>query len=237
MTYSKWLVPERYNQEELLDQGYGTLEDVTENLAELDRINRFLGGFRALTQHLLPRLQRLGRPAVLLDLGTGSARLPHIVTQWAQQRQLPVQVLGLDAMHRHLRIASASLNGAPGVTLLQGDVHHLPLAPDSVDYVFSTLVLHHFDPEQVVGILRRANEVARSGVIMSDLTRGWLPWVGFRIAQPLFARHPITLHDGLASIRRAYTPDEMRDMATAAGLRSGRVHTHFPFRMTLVADQ
>lgn len=74
-------------------------------------------------------------------------------------------------------------------------------------------------------------------MIMCDLVRGWLPLLAFRLVQPVFARHFLTRHDGALSIRRAYTPRELLDLAHAAGLPHARVHTHWPWRMTLVVER
>ena len=72
---------------------------------------------------------------------------------------------------------------------------------------------------------------------MSDLVRGWLPYVAYQLIQPTFARHPMTRKDGALSIRRAYTPEELRQLALRAGLPNPRVFTHFPWRMTLVVEK
>jgi hypothetical protein len=97
--------------------------------------------------------------------------------------------------------------------------------------------LHHFTPEQVIDLLRQAFAVTRRGIVMSDGVRGWLPLIAFKIGQPIFARSYITRFDGAASIRRAYTPFEMRQFAAEAGLTSARVYRHPLWRMTLVADR
>jgi hypothetical protein len=55
--------------------------------------------------------------------------------------------------------------------------------------------------------------------------------------QPVFARHELTRRDGITSIRRAYTPDELLQIARDAGLHHARVYRHFPWRMTLVAEK
>jgi hypothetical protein len=106
-----------------------------------------------------------------------------------------------------------------------------------VDYVLATLFLHHFAPAQAVALLRTAYGLARRALIVSDLVRGRLPLLAFGLVRPVFARHPFTWHDGLLSIRRAYTPAELRDLAAQAGLPQARVHTHWPWRMTLVAER
>ena len=97
--------------------------------------------------------------------------------------------------------------------------------------------MHHFAPDSLIALLRAASVCARRGLIMSDLVRGRLPLVAFRLAQPVIARHYLTRHDGALSIRRAYTPGELRDLAHAAGLAGAQVYTHWPWRMTLVVDQ
>jgi len=231
------LVPERLEALELLDLGRGTTADVQQNLAEMWRINRWLGGFRALTRHLYPRLTAAGlsagQPITLLDLGTGAAEVPAALARWGRAHHLPLTILGIDWMARHLVVADRD----PGVFLLQADALRLPLPAQSVDYVISSLFLHHFPPEQVVALLRCAFACSRRGIIMSDLVRGWLPWTAFKIVQPIFARNYLTRHDGALSVRRAYTPAELRELAAAAGLTNAEIHTHWPWRMTLVADR
>lgn len=72
---------------------------------------------------------------------------------------------------------------------------------------------------------------------MSDLIRGWLPLIGYKIIQPIFNLHPITRQDGETSILRGFTMPELNAMANAAGLTAARLHHHPMFRMTLVAER
>jgi hypothetical protein len=47
----------------------------------------------------------------------------------------------------------------------------------------------------------------------------------------------VTRHDGPLSVRRAFTPAELDDLARAAGLPGARVHAHVPFRVSLVWEK
>jgi ubiquinone/menaquinone biosynthesis C-methylase UbiE len=241
MTFARtsWLrsFSARIDQPELLDQGHGTAEDVAANLAEMWRINRMLGGMRALTQHLYPRLINAQEPVRIIDLGTGSADIPAAIVAWMYARNKSASIIPLDWSARNLAIAGSRVNGVRSINLLQGDAMRLPFAHDSIDFVIATLMLHHFDVQQAIPLLRNAYAVARRAIIISDLVRGWLPYLAFKVAQPLFARNYLTRCDGALSIRRAYTPRELRALAKAAGLSQARVYTHFPWRMTLVADK
>jgi 2-polyprenyl-3-methyl-5-hydroxy-6-metoxy-1,4-benzoquinol methylase len=224
----------RVEQPELLELGHGTLADVQQNLNEMWRINRWLGGFSSLTRHLYPRL---ASSVTIADLGTGSAEALIAIQQWAQLHHINLNLIAVDWAPRHLNIARQHINGTGAIHLLRADANRLPFPPNSVDFIISSLFLHHFTPEQVIHVLRSSYAAARNGIIMNDLVRGWMPYTAFKLVQPVFARHYLTRHDGALSVRRAYTPDELRDLAQAAGLHNITIHTNFPWRMTLVADK
>ena len=97
--------------------------------------------------------------------------------------------------------------------------------------------MHHFSPELLVELLRTIYRLAHRGIIMSDIVRGYLPLAVFRLIQPVFARHFLTRHDGTVSIKRAYAPHELTQLAHAAGIENARVYSYFPWRMTLVAEK
>jgi len=227
----------RRDQPELLDLGHGSLADVHDNLAEMWHINRRLGGFRALTRHLYPRLKAWPGPLTIADLGTGSAEALAAVIRWARRHDLDLTIIAVDWAERNLDIARTHTVGMPEIRLLRADANRLPFPPQSVDYVISSLFLHHFAPDPLIGLLRSAAACARRGVIMSDLVRGWLPLAAFKLVGPIFARNFLTRHDGALSIRRAYIPEELCALAGQAGLTQAVIHTHWPWRMTLVADR
>jgi phospholipid N-methyltransferase len=199
------------------------------------RINRYLGGLSAMTRYLYPRLLTHRGAATIADIGTGAGDIPAAIYQWAKSRSLRLNLWGVDVSARNL--SHAQRNHAAGIRFMQADAFHLPFKPGSVDYFISSLFLHHLPPEQVVAVLRQTFELSRRGIIMSDLVRGWLPWLAFKLAQPVFARNYLTRHDGAISVLRAYTPSELLELARQAGLCGARVYQHFPWRMTLVADK
>jgi SAM-dependent methyltransferase len=233
-----WPIPERQDRAELLDLGVGTPQDVKDNFADLRRINRYLGGVSALTRHLYPALVSLqhSRDSItVLDLGTGSAEIPLAVADWVSLRHLELRIIGLDLSTRNLALADAEAGARPNIDLLQANALQLPFGAGSCDIVTSSLFLHHLAPDSVVEVLQAAFHCARHGLVMSDLVRGWLPLFAFWLVRPIFARNFLTRHDGMVSIRRAYSPDELSRLARQAGLKNVHVFTHWPWRMTLVA--
>lgn len=231
------MTPPRFNQAELLDLGFGTLEDVRANLKDMWHLNRLTGGIDSLMRHLAPRLRQAAGSVHLADLGTGSAQLPVYLSGWARRHNIPIVLYPLDISARNLCIAHENVRYLSPIHLLQADGAALPFASNAIDYFISTLLLHHFEPDSLIELLRHTFERARRGIVMCDITRGIPPQVGFRIIQPFVGPHPMTLHDGIRSIRRAYTPDELLGFARQAGLANARVYRHPLWRMTLVVDK
>jgi ubiquinone/menaquinone biosynthesis C-methylase UbiE len=157
--------------------------------------------------------------------------------RWAEKSGVSVQVIGLDWAARNLSIASENTTLQRGITLMRADALELPFAASSIDVVISSLFLHHFSSDDVINLLRSAYQCARRGIVMTDLVRGWLPLMAFKLITPVFARNYLTRHDGALSIRRAYTPSELYALACEAGLPHARIYSHWPWRMTLVADK
>ena len=232
---ASFMIPARQEQPELLDQGAGSMADVCSNLTEMWRINRYFGGVEALTHHLYPLLRKSTKPLSVVDIGTGSGEMGSLLARWAQQNRFHIAIHVLDISARNLSVAHR--NAISSVTLVQADACALPFAGKHVDYFISSLFLHHLAPDQVVGLLSDTYHRSRCGIVMSDVIRGYLPLAAFRLIQPFFARHYLTRHDGFLSIKRAYTPDELRSLAQAAGIEAARVYTHFPWRMTLVVEK
>jgi SAM-dependent methyltransferase len=236
MDWNIW--QERHDEPELLDQGIGSLQDVQRNLADMWRINRYSGGLYALTRHLYPRLrQHRDHNITVADIGCGAANLGVHLVRWAHQNRLALRVFAVDIAGRNLLIARQNTGQLDDVHLLQADAACLPFPPHRVDYVISCLLLHHLPPSIIVTFLRRCATLASSGLIMTDLVRSAMPMLAFRAIQPVLAKHYMTRHDGMLSIRRAYRPDELLRLAAEAGLMESQVHEHFPWRMTLVVDK
>jgi hypothetical protein len=86
--------------------------------------------------------------------------------------------------------------------------------------------------------LRALRKICSGPIILNDLVRSPASAFLFRRGAPFFSQNRLTLHDGLASIRQAYTPPEIREILHAADLSHARIHTHgLYYRMTVVMDQ
>src|SRR5262249_60079496 len=84
------------------------------NLADLRRVNRWLGGIR-LTVHALDGLTadlRAGASLAILDLASGGADIPRAVAAWAARRGLRARVLATDLTPALLRLGAPAASPA-----------------------------------------------------------------------------------------------------------------------------
>ena len=226
-------LPQR-EKPELLDLHAGNLSEVRRSLGDIRRINTYMGGAKPVcdaTWNLLGDRKR----ATVLDIGTGNADIPLRLVSQARKRGVDLKAIGLDINERHLQIAREDTVGQAAISLLGADAFRLPLADQSVDVVISTLFLHHFRAAQIQALLAEFSRVARVGWTMHDQVRDALPLWFFRVARPVLARSYLTRYDAVASIYRAYTPDEMR--AIVAPVAGARVATHFPYRLSVTWER
>jgi len=112
----------------------------------------------------------------------------------------------------------------------------LPFADSSFDFVTASLLLHQFRDADVVELLREFGRTCRRAVLINDLERHWFPLLFLRLTSPLVARSYLTQHDAPASIRQGFLPQELGELARAAGYHDFLVRRHLPwFRLSLVA--
>lgn len=224
------LVPPQRDREELLDLHQGSRAEVRRSLRDIARINNILGGTKISTDAIFAMLEDARKyDASVLDIGAGIGDIPLHLQQSAARRGLKLQTFALDLNARHLEIAREELPDRSGVLLLRGDAFRLPFADESVDVVHSSLFLHHFRPSEIQVLLREFSRVSKVGWVMNDLERHGLPLWFFRTTWPIFARSYITRLDGTASIRRAYTFEEMRDVIRE--FENTKIKRRFPFRL------
>ena len=205
---------------ELLD---GALDDpavLDDNLRDLRRINRWLGG-AALSASALEAVAPGVAEVTLLDIGTGGVDIPMALLRWAARRGRRLTVVGIDSRPE---ILAAALRTTPtaastaGLTLAMGDGQSLRYADRSFDVAHASLLLHHLEPEAAVELLREMARIARLGVVINDLDRNRVGWLGAWLLGHLLTGNRYTRHDAPLSIRRAYRLTEAIDLCRAAGL-------------------
>ena len=211
---------------ELLDTDAGTPLEVATSLLDLRSFNRWLGGIRVMSS-LLRRVAQQCRLKELswVDVGGGEGYVATLTKQSLVRSGTILRPVILDRAATHLR------GLLPGVC---GDAMALPFADSSFDAVGCSLFLHHLEPEQVVHFVREGLRVARHAFLIHDLRRHPLHLVLSYLGLPLY-RSRLTRHDAPASVRRAYTVQEIRDiLGPVTEAANIEVRKFYLFRMGVI---
>jgi SAM-dependent methyltransferase len=178
--------------------------------------------------------ETLSRPVRILDVATGAGDVPVALWRTAQRAGVALEVAGCDISSTAVVAArKRAADAGAGVEFFTHDVLRDPL-PDGFDVVTCSLFLHHLDEPVAVNLLREMGRAAGQLVLVNDLARGSVNYLLVRLACRLLSRSPVVRFDGPASVRAAFTPAEMKDLAAQAGLGGAVVTPKFPCRMLLV---
>jgi ubiquinone/menaquinone biosynthesis C-methylase UbiE len=206
--------------DELLD---GPLDDpatLAGNLRDLRRVNRWLSG-ASLSARAIDALAAHRPVLSILDVGTGGADIPMTLLARAKARGKAVSVVALDSRPEVLAAAIMErpvLEVTDGLRLQVGDGRALPFADRSFDVVHSSMVFHHCAPDEMLVLLREMARVARLGVVVNDLDRSRLGWIGAWLMSHLLTRNRYTRHDAPLSVRRAHRVEELLPYIRRANL-------------------
>ena len=212
---------------ELLDSDAGTNSEIAASLSDLNRINRWFGGI-ATTRSLVGQVAREqdARSLSLLEVAAGAGAVPEVVAATFAQAGVLVEVTLLDKAFSHLK------NGHKQA--VAGDALALPFSDGSFDLVSSTLFVHHLAPDEVVRFVNEGLRVCRAAVVINDLVRDPAHLGLVYAGMPLY-RSRLTRHDAPASVRRAYTVNEMGEMLRRSNAKRVEIRRHFLFRMGVIA--
>jgi len=223
---------QRATEPEELDLGVSDAEALG-SLRDLRFVNRWLGARGRLRAVVRPRLEaaaaaREAATPSLLDVGCGSGDVAAFL---AQSCSRPVLAAGVDIKPLHVKQAP------PEVRPVVANVHALPFPERSFDVVLTSLFLHHFDGPEPAKVLAKLYSLCRRALVVTDLRRARVPYTFGQLTFRLLFRSRVSVADGLLSIRRGFTEDELRAAFVEAGIPHVRIQRVFPYRLLAVADR
>lgn len=214
----------RIPQCEILDDDAVSPEAAVESLGDLRMVNRWFGGVSTTTDLLRRAMKRSDlQSASVLDVAAGDGYTIASAAERLKAEHLEVNPVCLDrrGLHRDAHCCEHSV---------VGDALELAFPAQSFDFVSCGLFVHHLAPEQVIAFVNGALAVARCAVLINDLRRSSLHLALVYAGWPMF-RSRISRVDGVASVRQAYTPLELRSLVERTNATSLELRTRYLFRM------
>ena len=248
----------RHPTPELLDSDSGTSSEIAGSISDLRLINRWFGGVSTTRSLIQSVARKTGKSEFsLLEVAAGDGSAIQAVRASLQSDGIRLNVTLLDRAASHLPAVSHS-NGNKNLSsrakpddsqsessgaveepcapdhALVADALHLPFPDSSFDLISCSLFVHHLSPDQVSQFARESLRVCRHAVLINDLIRHPLHLALVYAGMPLY-RSRITRHDAPASVRQAYTTEEMREFFQQSGASRIEIQRRYLYRMGVIA--
>ncbi|MEO8649554.1 MAG: methyltransferase domain-containing protein [Acidobacteriota bacterium] len=224
----------RSSEPERIDTGDYTEQEYRTFLREIRFINRWIGDRRALKKSLLRKIDELDvKDFSVLDVGAGSGEILAETAAFARKRNSRAFLVGVDLNQMAVDSIAAAGKDLNEILAVRGDALNLPFADEAFDFSICSLFTHHFTDEGVVEILGEMRRVSRQGIYVIDLHREPGAYRMYKLFCAVFRISTLVREDGLLSIKKAFQPNELIDLAKRAGLNSADAYTIFPARVVL----
>lgn len=210
---------------ELMDLPQPVTPELEKDLRNLAAMNQRFGS-HWMMRRFLSAWFAPGRRYRVLDLATGAGDIPRMMVEWAATRGVTFEIDAVDANPSTIEIAR-KLHPAPQINWIAANALTYESA-DTYDFVCCSLSLHHFSEDDAVRLLRRCQRLSHRFTLVADLERSWWTAVGVWLLTTLWYTDHGTRHDGLVSVRRAFSFQELSDLAVRAGWTEFE-HSRFAF--------
>lgn len=200
-------------------------------LRGLETINFLSASSGALWPSIRDLARRTGKNRLrVLDIATGAGDVPLALWRKAVRSGIELDLQGIDISERALEFARERTSAAKAVIQFSRlDIFQDPL-PADYDVITCSLFYHHLDDADAVRLLRASTECTKHLVLINDLRRHWWGLFLSHFAGNLLTRSPVVRRDAVRSVRAAFTLEEMKSLAAAAGVANYRLRRTWPCR-------
>ena len=206
-------------------------EDIDETFRLIRLVNSYGGGYAVIRRAFagLLRLWPKGRPVEILDAGCGPGDTGADILKWGKAKGLIIKYRGIDINEKIIRIAKERTEDRN----LEYEVCDIfdPNLPEA-DFIILSMVLHHFNDEEILTVLERLLTKARHGIIINDLERSYISYFVCYIVTCFFKKR-LWRADPLISIRRGFKKDEFKVLLARLGV-DGTIKKRFAGRISVI---
>jgi ubiquinone/menaquinone biosynthesis C-methylase UbiE len=173
--------------------------------------------FRALARSTLQ--------GTILDIGCG----PGFLAAGIRRRYPALRTIGLDNNAEMVQLATQNRLIEKDVGLLRGDAQQLPLTQNSIDFIVSSLSLHHW-PEAKTAFEEMKRILKPGGqFVIFDLRRNspHLFYWALKLAQAISPKAIRRTNGAVGSFWASYTPEEIERLLKDTGWKIPTIERHF----------
>ncbi len=228
----------RSTELELMDDLQLSNDDLRKNLDELEVINKWLGGNKvvtnALSRILIRQKPTLTSPITIADIGCGGGDILREVACWANQKNISVNLTGIDANSFMVSYATQKCEGYKNISVIQENIFDTQFKTRRYDVVICSLFCHHFTTPELINLLKQLHKQANIAVIINDLHRHPLAYYSIKYITKLFSGSYLVKNDAPLSVLRAFKKPEILNILNQAGVTHYSLRWLWAFRWQII---
>lgn len=220
----------RSNATELMDDFSMKGELLRDTLDKLGSINKWLGGNRITINGIKQLLANKPKekPVSIIDLGCGHGDILRLVADFGRKKGYNFKLIGVDANQDAVDYAKELSINYPEISFRNEDIFSEKFQDLNFDIALTTLFLHHFKEDEIVGLLSKLTNKATIGMVVNDLQRSEIAYGLFKLLGIVISNDMIK-QDGLTSILRAFKRKELEQISNKLNLKS-QIRWQWAFR-------
>lgn len=213
---------------EWMDDPDCSTKELFNTYRQFSTINAMISGWKHIYRtRIKPRVDSKNSISVL-DIGFGGGDIPLKLAKWARADNIKMEITAIETDPRAIQFVD-TIDTPNNISFEHISSSGLLKNRKRFDIVISNHLLHHLRPPEFDTLLAEAKKLSTKAVFFSDIERSDIGYVLFNLfARPVFRSSFIT-HDGLTSIKRSYTLQELRQAVPA----DWNVERKVPFRLIL----
>ncbi len=230
----------RSYEPELMDDFNADKQVIKLTLAELEFINRWLGGNNVTVSGIDKLLNHYynsnpNKSEIrCVDIGCGGGDILKIMAKWARKKKYNFIFTGIDANNFIINYASKNTTQFSEIFYENLDVFSEKFQNQTYDIVTNTLFCHHFTNEQLIKLFMIWKKNSKIGIVINDIHRHWFAYYTIKWLTELFSKSYMVKNDSKLSVLRAFRRKELEDLLQKAEIHNYKISWHWAFRWQII---
>jgi 2-polyprenyl-3-methyl-5-hydroxy-6-metoxy-1,4-benzoquinol methylase len=186
----------RSNQKELLDRDDIPFGDISQNMQELEFINKYLGGHQITLMGLkkfIESTSNLPGELHICEIGCGGGDNLMAIANWCKKQKLEVRFTGIDINKECIQHASVHCKNL-NCSWIVSDYRKVQFSTRP-HIIFTSLFCHHFTDDELIDQLRWMKEESTYGFFINDLHRHPIAYHSIKLLTQLFSKSYLVKND------------------------------------------
>lgn len=229
---------DRIYEKEIIDDLEYSSHLIISNFEDIEFLNRWLGFNRNLVkciEKVYTKYKAIDneneRKIVLADLGCGSGDALRYIADWMRKKKYSCELIGIDGNEFVINYGKQRSVDYPEI---QYSVKNILLEENYKDCEYDVIMMnnicHHFNDEELVRLMKILKRNNFKSIIVNDLHRNRLAYLGIKLLNKLFRFSSLTQNDGPLSVRKGFKREDWKRLMENANIEDYDIRWTWPFR-------